>query len=119
MDKIYRSKGYMAFVCTEDGLKYGVTDKADELKNFNGEDFMHQFEHRIYDLMDGKEFYKCVDCGGFIDYDGGIADIFVDGYKSNLGLWHAGLCSGKFLVDGETFLDICDEFKVEVNWANK
>lgn len=57
--------------------------------------------------------------GAIIDDDGSIANVFVDGYDSNLGLHHKGLSDGSFLVDKETFLSICAEHKVEVNWANK
>jgi hypothetical protein len=71
------------------------------------------------DMMSGKDFYECVDGGGIIDYDGCIGNVYVNGYKSNLGLFHRGLCQGHFIVDGPTWLDICDEFDVEVEWCNK
>jgi hypothetical protein len=76
-------------------------------------------EDYIYDLMSGKEFYESVDDGGFIDYDGSIAAIYIDGYKSNLGLFHKGINQGSFMVDGDTFLELCDEHDIQVNWANK
>jgi len=77
-------------------------------------------ECSIYDLMSGENFYKCVDCGGFIDYDGSIAEIFINGYISNLGLRHRGICDGgTFIVNGTNFKKICEEYKVEVNWANR
>ncbi len=69
--------------------------------------------------MSGKDFYECVNDGGFIDYDGSLADVFVDGYASNLGLSHRGLHQGDFMVDGITFQRICQSHNVEVNWANK
>lgn len=70
-------------------------------------------------MMSGKDFYECVDGGGIIDYDGCLGEVYVNGYKSNLGLWHKGLCQGYFMVDGPTWLDICNEFDVEVEWCNK
>lgn len=73
----------------------------------------------VYDLMSGKKFYENVDSGCLIDYDGHIADVYINGYKSNLGLYHKGICQGDFIVDGDTWLEICEEFNVEVNWANK
>lgn len=78
---------------------------------------MHYFS--IYDLMSGEEFYESVDDGCFIDYDGSIVNVFINGYDSNLGLYHKGICQGDFIVDGDTWLDICKKFKVKVNWANK
>lgn len=43
-------------------------------------------QYTIYQLMSGEEFLSQVRCGGFIDYDGAISEIFVDSYVSNLGL---------------------------------
>ncbi len=71
------------------------------------------------DMMSGKDFYEDVDDGGIIDYDGSLGNVYVNGYKSNLGLFHRGLCQGHFIVDGPTWLDICEEFNVEVEWCNK
>lgn len=115
----YNSNGRITFCATQNDIKYYTQTKEEVLKQFNGEDFLKQFIHPIYDLFDGKEFYESVDNGSIINYDGSLAHIFVDGYISNLGLAHEGLQQGKFLVDGETFLDICENHKVEVNWANK
>lgn len=71
------------------------------------------------DLMTGKEFYEDVDCGGIIDYDGCLGEVFINGYRSNLGLCHRGLCQGGFIVDGPTWLDLCNDFNIEVEWCNK
>ena len=76
-------------------------------------------ERIIYDLVDGEKFLEWVASGCIIDDDGSIANVFVDGYDSNLGLHHKGLSDGGFLVDKDTFLSICKEHRVEVNWANK
>lgn len=71
------------------------------------------------DLMTGKEFYECVDCGGIIDYDGSLGEVLIDGYRSNLGLCHRGICQGGFIVDGPTWLEMCEKFNIEVEWCNK
>jgi hypothetical protein len=81
--------------------------------------YREQLERPIYDLMSGKEFFENVTGGAFIDYDGHIADVFVDGYVSNLGLSHRGLHQGNFLLNGDAWLEYCDEFDIKVNWANK
>lgn len=118
-DKEYNSKGRIVFYATMEGIKYYKREKKVLLRNFDGEDFMNWFTKPIWDLIDGKSFYEAVDNGSFIDYDGCISDIYVDEYISNLGLNHAGIEQGDFLVDGETFLELCNSHKIEVNWANK
>lgn len=76
-------------------------------------------EYLICDLIDGKDFLEGVRCGGFIDYDGSMVDVFVDGYKSNLGLYCGGICQGGFILSEQEWEDLCNEHKVEVNWANR
>lgn len=71
------------------------------------------------DLMTGKEFYEDVDCGGIINYDGILGKVFIDGFESNLGLTHRGLSQGGFMVDGGTWLTLCDDFDIMVEWCNK
>lgn len=71
------------------------------------------------DLISGKEFYSLVDDGFFIDYDGSMADVFINDCPSNLGLWHKGIHQGYFMVTGEVWLDICNHFDVKVHWCNK
>lgn len=71
------------------------------------------------DIMDGEEFYDCVDSGSIIDYDGLLGEVYINGYKSNLGLAHRGLRQGGFLVDGETWLKLCRDYDIEVEWCNK
>ena len=81
--------------------------------------YAQQCTRRIYDLFDGKEFLQMVKAGGITDDDGHVVDIFVDGYRSNLGLTTDNLTSSGFLVSEKVWLDICKSCKVEVNWANK
>lgn len=77
------------------------------------------FDIDVYDLFDGKKFLELVKDGCIMDDDGHVANVFIDGFDSNLGLATDNLTSSGFLVDEEVWLDLCDEFKVEVNWANK
>ena len=108
----YTPKGRITFIYANGEIQYSTEDYPKEMLEF--------YEERICgDMMSGVEFYEDVDCGGIIDYDGILGDVFVNGYKSNLGLCHRGLCQGYFIVDGDTWLDICDEFDVEVEWCNK
>lgn len=57
--------------------------------------------------------------GCFIDYDGTLADVFVDGCVSNLGLCHRGIRQGSFLATKDFWENLMKTSKVEVNWANK
>ena len=83
--------------------------KKEEKKNSN----------QIANIMSGKEFLENVLDGNFIDYDGSIAKIYVDGFESNLGLCAGGICQGKLLVNEVVWRDLCKAHKIEVDWANK
>jgi hypothetical protein len=108
----YLPRGTFTFAYIDDQIKFFTEDYPEHVKEM--------YERRICgDMMSGKDFYEEVDCGGIIDYDGILGEVYVNGYKSNLGLFHRGLCQGYFIVDGPTWLDICDEFDVEVEWCNK
>lgn len=143
LEKGYKAKGYITFgLCLDDDGEYQLRFRLYELEDIladrmkwlsdipNLPDYEEAIEHlkeevqldntyMIADLMDGIEFLEDVLDGSFIDYDGTLAEIFVDGYKSNLGLAAGGIEQGKFLVDENVFRMICEEYKVEVNWANK
>ena len=108
----YFPKGTITFAYVDDEIKFFTEDYPAEMKEMF-------YQVICGDMMSGNDFYEDVDGGGIIDYDGCIGNIYVNGYKSNLGLVHRGLCQGYFIVDGETWLDICDEFDVEVEWCNK
>ena len=128
----YKAKGQLLFRLGPDGIEAQVYDRdyylqreqyyiSDKKMCEEMVDQMYRwdFEKDIYNLFDGKEFLKLAQEGSFIDYDGSISTVFVDGYISNLGLATDNLTQGKFLVGAEVWEDICNEFKVEVNWANK
>lgn len=109
----YTAKGFINFVYDEEGLNSYIREFSDAELEFDCDKF------EIYSLMTGEEFLKDVDTGGYIDYDGTLADVFVDGYKSNLGLFHEGIHQGNFLVSEKIWKMLCEENKIEVNWANK
>jgi hypothetical protein len=127
----YKAKGQILFRLGPDGIEtqiydrdyymqhYGQYFSPSDAELFIDHKFNTEFTPNIYDIFDGKEFLSGVQDGYIIDDDGHIADIFVDGYISNLGLSTDNLTQGEFLVSAEVWEDICNEFKVEVNWANK
>lgn len=124
--KVFKAKGLMDFYYdNEHGICYVLYDRDWFLKRHNNDKgfvdwwYEQNYHKNIYDLMDGVEFYENVNDGGFIDYDGTLAHVFVDGYLSNLGLLLRGISQGDFKVDGDTWLEICEEHEVKVNWANK
>lgn len=136
MSKTYKAKGDILFVHVSDedscGLGCITKDIEDMIKEYTKhhpndkefekvvrEDIEDRYTYDDCDLMSGIEFLESVLDGSITDYDGFIAQIFVDGYKSNLGLCTDNLIDGEFLVDEFTFRDICNEHEVEVNWANK
>lgn len=109
---IYQAKGKMIFVHTNEGIN--VYEHV-----FEEEWQKETLKKEIYHLIDGKEFLESIESGVITNYDGEIANIFVDGYDSNLGIFYKEFYDGGFLVDKETFLELCDDLKIEVNWANK
>lgn len=136
-DSVYKAKGYINFRLdkTTDG-KYslmaqtipidemveGYISKTDteEYKNIVKEDIVDRLSTITCDIMDGMEFLYCVRDGSIMNYDGFICNIFVDGYKSNLGLASDnGFIDGDFLVDENVWEELCREHKIEVDWANK
>ena len=125
-DKMYyETKGRLDFVATVDDIKVAIRDKEWHRKDWSFDStFELMWEDRfikdIYHLMSGEKFLNAVNDGYLTNYDGCVAQVFVDGYISNLGLYtEDGFQCGNFTVDEELWLQICDNYKVEVNWANK
>ena len=77
------------------------------------------YEKNIYDLVTAKKFLRDIRDYSIIDSDGSIADIYVDGYLSNLCLHENGFSQGKFLISGEVLENLCEKHNIVVNWANK
>ena len=111
-DKEIYTKGYMCFFYDVDGMNYYTREWEDEFEQQYRRDF-------VYDLFDGERFLNDVRSNGFNNYDGHISEIYVDGYKTNLGLYETGICQGKFIVSGDVFEYLCKNHDVKVNWANK
>lgn len=69
----------------------------------------------IFNLTDGETFLHDVRIGK-INNDDALIDVIVDGYLSNLGLSESGFNQGRFLVDGDLFEDLCQDYNILVNW---
>jgi hypothetical protein len=109
----YKAKGIINFV-------FNGYDVTMEQRDFTVvEKDLGYDEFPIYDLMSGEEFLYDVDNGFFIDYDGSLAEVFVDGYISNLGLRHKGIRQGRFLTTKRFWEELMETDRIEVNWANK
>jgi len=109
-------KGEIYFFLKNGYIETSYKEYTDAEKSFVN---MYPTEYEIYDLMSGIDFADNVECGGFIDYDGSIAQIFVDDYKSNLGIWDHGIHQGKFCLGQYDFRKLCEKYNIEVNWANR
>lgn len=74
-----------------------------------------------YDVMSLEEFKKSVDEGCIIDYDGSIADVLIDGKKSNVYVEDWGGYYGKTPKPLNLWLFDLDDLpgKIEINWANR
>ena len=130
--KKYKAKGYLNFCYTPDGLITQTWTREDLIKyNTRHHEQDEKFKESItewvdskltitdYDLMTGQEFLEAVDSGSIMDYDGTLSEILADGYITNLGLVHKGLQQGDFLVNADAFKELCNEYDIKVNWANK
>ena len=121
----YSAQGTLDFVATIDDIKVAIKDKEWHRKDWAFDSTFEmmwedRFSKNVYDLMSGKRFLEYVNSGCITNYDGHIANVFVDGYISNLGIYvENGFNDGDFLVNEELWLQICDNYKVEVNWVNK
>ena len=131
---VYTSKGlyevYYGTMQFEDEkprpcLKFAIYGRNYYYNFFKGNNDMVEdnyemsFTYPIYDLMPGNVFLEYVKNGCFIDYDGTIAQVFVDGYASNLGLKCRGINQGKFMLDDKNWERYCKFHEIWVNWANK
>ena len=125
------AKGIMLFFISKDNEIYHVAFDEDyyheRYKEYGDigelmlkDKYEKEFNFDIYDLIPGKEFLESVQDKCFTDYDGHICQVFVDGFKSNIGLISDNLISGgDFYMDADAWNDLCDNYEVFVNWANK
>lgn len=128
MEKYFNYKGYLNFVYSNDSVNTYFFDKENTellitLKKMSKEAYdsayVNEFRSRVYDLFDGKEFISLVRMGTLTDYDGYASDIFVNGYKSNLGLFSPNMLIEGFMVDLDYFESLCETNEIKVNWVNK
>jgi len=134
--KEYEAKGDLTFILMMDddscGYSYSITtieDIVNRVTKYNkDEEFIQHvtdsvkkdYCSEVADLMSGNEFLENVRDGSITNYDGFIGEVYVDGFKSNLGLVSDnGFMGGKFMVNEYAFEEICKDHKVEVDWANK
>lgn len=127
----YFYKGFLTFYYTPDGIKYTMVDREDtefyislckifgDDKSVIEESINYFFSDKVYSLMCGQDFLESVKLGCFINDDGYIDSMYINGYKTNLGLICNGLSSGDFLVDEIIFNEILKNNEVIVNWVNK
>ena len=110
------------FITTTDDIVNHITkyNKDKKFVQYVTENVKKDYCSEIADLMSGNEFLESVRSGSITNYDGFIAEVYVDGFKSNLGLVSDnGFMGGKFMVNEYAFEEICKDHKVEVDWANK
>lgn len=88
-------------------------------KEYLLESIKSSYTFEVYDLYPGKTFASHLEQSVITNNDGSMSEVFVDGYVSNLGLLTSSFCQGQFLVDIKTWLKLCDEHDILVNWANK
>lgn len=120
----FKAKGDISFYVTGKGIDFEVHDKDFLIKKYKDETLVdkileNEYAFYTYNLMDGMKFLAYVNDGMFIDYDGSISEVFVDGYVSNLGLKYKGISQGEFKVNSKMWKKICSEHEVLVNWANR
>lgn len=132
--EVYYANGYKTFYYSSGGINTETVsiddivkeaceydndgDSDNGFKDYVLDSVKSKLEYEIYDIMSGLEFLSHIKCGTIINSDGLLSEVFIDGYKSNLGLISKNFSQGEFLVDEETFMNICKTHKVEVNWAN-
>ena len=97
----YKAKGYITCLQCSDEETAGLGciirtiddlveeagwDSSKESKKIYRQMFTDDLTRGTYHLMSGENFLEAVLSGGFTDYDGSIAYVYVDGFDSNLGL---------------------------------
>ena len=109
-------KGEVYFFLKNGYIETFYKEYTEEQKSYVN---LYRTEIEVEDLIDGETFAEYVEDGCFIDYDGSISQIFVDDYKSNLGIWDKGIHQGEFCIGLYDFKRLCNQYKIEVDWVNK
>jgi len=109
-------KGEVYFFFKNGHIETFYKEYTEEQKSYVN---LYRTEIEVEDLIDGETFAEYVEDGCFIDYDGSISQIFVDDYKSNLGIWDKGIHQGEFCIGLYDFRRLCNQYKIEVDWVNK
>lgn len=126
-EKEFLNKGFLTFYLTQEGLTIRTINRDDYISsmfpNMSMEEYESitdfKFNKTIYSMFDGQEFVDMIKKGCITSYDGFISEIYVDGYLSNLGIISDTFEDGEFLVSIEMFEELCQDYEVLVNWANK
>lgn len=131
INQTFIAKGNLYFFYDTDGINY-YTNSIDDImrryektyKNYLKNSYIEKICKQKYtyedcDIMSGIDFLQDVKNNCFSDYDGYIEHVFVDGYKSNLGLLTDNLQSGDFLVTEDVWEKLCVEHDIQVSWCNK
>lgn len=121
-----KASGYIWFRLGSEGvetLTQSMEDLTSEFTDVMKDAALAYYRNKLtfeeYSIMSGLDFLDDVDSDCIIDEDGSMCQVLVDGYLSNLGLSHKGLCQGSFLVTETIWKDLCNEHDIVVNWANK
>lgn len=96
------------------GLATFVTSKSGVGVAFEG---LVSVEREV-NLINGLEFLKQVDSEEKSYRNGRVSIIYVDDHASNLGLYFKGIQTGGFVVLEDIFEEICNKYKVEVDWES-
>ena len=129
-NKKIQADGYITFRYTMRGIEIQYKNHDDILQQLGHEpgtdpifedNIKEKYpeQHLIADLLTGNDFLEMVDNNTIMDYDGTLSGIYVDGYLSNIGLSHNNFEQGNFLLDHDAFWDLCDTYRVIVNWASQ
>lgn len=126
-EKEFLNKGFLTFYLTQEGLTIRRINRDDYISsmfpNMSMEEYESftdfKFNKTIYSMFDGQEFVDMIKKRYITSYDGFISEIYVDGYLSNLGIISDTFEDGEFLVSIEMFEELCQDYEVLVNWANK
>ena len=120
----YKSKGFARFAIINNEVKISYLNKKyfiNQHENIKNKDEFNKllddtFKVQVGKLLTGEEFLEQVKTLNIQTYNGYLYEVFIDKYRSNLGLVYDNFIGGEFLVDENKWLEICKKHKVEVYW---